>query len=217
MSERDSDAYLACPDYAHRSPPKIKTEQPVQCEVPFPNPRIGAVYLAIEGEDQPRSMLGHCVGRICRYATDCDVHASGRGKIDMIETGAAQGDHPCAPSRQHLENSSIKHVIHEHTYRGLAARERGTLKRQSWLQVAKAMRCASSAIGFIKETAIISLGAEYRNVHLAVLPALPLLNAPTAICFRTGWPKVMRRPSQSRSAPVFARFGSRQASLREVT
>src|SRR5262245_64767105 len=65
---RHDGAYLARADDAYSPAVQIETQQPVEGEIAFAHAGVGAVYLAVERQDQTRRMLGHRIRRVSRDA-----------------------------------------------------------------------------------------------------------------------------------------------------
>ena len=84
--EREPDA--PDPDDPHGLVLEIEAKQPVEREIAFAHPRMGAVGLAVEREDQRQCVFGDGVRRIVGHARDPDPYRCGRGKVDIVEARA---------------------------------------------------------------------------------------------------------------------------------
>ena len=121
-------------DHDHGLVLEVETHQPIKGQVAFANPLVGAMGLPVQGEHQRQGMLGHRGGRVGRHPKHPEVQPARRIQIDVVETGAAQGDAANATGRKGLEHGGGEVVVDEGAYRIGAGRQRGGANIQPRLQ-----------------------------------------------------------------------------------
>ncbi len=142
---------------------EIESHQPVQGEVSFTHPIVGAMDIPVEGEDERKRMLGHGMGRIGRNPGHRDAKVAGGPQIDLVEPGAAKNDQAHAPAGKILENLALALVIDEKTHRFGILRQRGRPGGKPWFQIHQPMPVPG--IGRVEKPLVVGFGAEYRNFH----------------------------------------------------
>src|SRR3546814_4700701 len=112
----------------------------IQREVPLPDPDIRPVQLAVERQDERDGMFGDCFGGIGRHARDGDLQRLSRFEIDMIETGASQGNQSRALAVKRGEYVLIESVVDEGADRTRRSEEH-TSELQSLMRISYAVVC----------------------------------------------------------------------------
>ena len=141
----------------------VESEEAVQGEISVPGTPVGAVYLAVEREHQCHGVFGHGIGRIGRYPDYRDAVLGGGFQIDIVETGATQGDQPDSQIGQTRNRSRIGFVVHKDADRLRALGQHRTVGIQMALVVDHSEPVITPDP--IKRLLIVGLCPEHRYFH----------------------------------------------------
>ncbi len=95
----------------------VKADQPFQRKVGVAGALIGAVNTAVQAHHHAYRVLCHGLRRIGRHAHHLDAQFLGGVQIDVIKTGAAQGENFDAQRRQFFEHFTAAIVVNEEAHR----------------------------------------------------------------------------------------------------
>ena len=127
-------------DHPHGAAVQVEAEQAVEREVAVAHALVGAVDLAVEGQDEGHGMLGDGVRRVGRHAHHPQAERRRRGQVDVVEAGRAQGDQLHAARGERLERNAPELVVDERAdHRGAGPQSgavsddsRGSKNTSSW-------------------------------------------------------------------------------------
>ena len=104
-------------DHAGGAVVHVKTDQPFQREVGVASALISAVNTAVQAHHHAYRVFCHGLRRVGRHAHHLDAQFFGGVQIDVIKTGAAQGEDLDAQCRQFFEHFTAAVVVDEDTHR----------------------------------------------------------------------------------------------------
>jgi len=104
-------ADFAGADYTDNFAGDIESDEAVEREVVFANAVVSAVNFAIEGEKESNGMLSNGVRGISRHADDGHTELAGAVEIDVVESGAAQGEQLDTATRERFEDRGIGTIV----------------------------------------------------------------------------------------------------------
>ncbi len=113
----------------------VKPGQAFQHEVTGPNALVGLVELPVEHQHQAHSVLRHGIGRVSRHASDAEVVLLARPHVNVVKTGATQGDHFHAERGELRHHRGVTGVIHEDADHLEPSRGLDRVQRQRGLNV----------------------------------------------------------------------------------
>ena len=164
--QKDADQAARDPsraDDAGRLAPKVVAQQSVERKIPVARPPVGTVDLAVERQQQSHGMLRHGMRRIGRNAHDRNREACGGTQIDIVETGATQGDQPDSQIGQTRNRRRIGFVVHKDADRLRALGQHRTVGIQMALVVDHSEPVITPDP--IKRLLIVGLCPEHRYFH----------------------------------------------------
>ena len=96
---------------ANRLAHHVEPDQPVQREIMFTNAVIGAIDLAVEGQQQRHGVLGHRMRRIRGHSYDRQLEFPCFGHIHIVEPGTSKCHEFHTHFSQYVQNRGIRAVI----------------------------------------------------------------------------------------------------------
>ena len=163
----DDGADAAGSDHTGGSAVQPVAEQPVEGEVAVADAQVGAVDVAVEGEDQRQRVFGDRRRRVRRHAHDGDVCGRGGGEIDVVVTGAAQRDRPHAGIGEVRHSVGANVVVDEHADGGEPGGQPGGARVEPGLEVLELVAVAAVALG--EGQPVVALGVVHQRAHACAL------------------------------------------------
>ena len=112
---------------------EVEAEQAMELEIALADPVVGAVGLAVQGQDQRDRVLGDGVGRIGRHPADGEARRGGRRDVDVVEAGRAEGEQADAEGGEARDDRRREVVVDEGANRPGLGREGGGLGGEAGL------------------------------------------------------------------------------------
>ena len=166
---------------------EVEPQQVVQREVVVPHPVVGAVDLAVEGEDEGHGVLGDGVGRVARDPHHRHAERGGGREVDVVEAGRPQRDQLDADRAQALERGGAEVVVDEGAHRTVPLGERDGRRRQPRLEEEQVVGMPGLVVGLAQGLDVVGLGAEHGDAHGAHASERPVARTwGSAVRFRAG-------------------------------
>ena len=108
---------LACTHNTHGFAGEVEADESIEREVMFADTVISAVDVAVKREQEADSVFRNSVGRVGGHAHDSEAEFLGSVEIDVVETGAAQGDELHAAFGKFGDTGAIYAVVHKDAHR----------------------------------------------------------------------------------------------------
>lgn len=92
---------------------EVGAHKTVEREVPLPDADVGAVCLAVEGEQQRGGVFGDGLGRVRRHVHYADPQAARGFDVNVVVTGATHGNEAYPRIAQCLDNCGVQPIVHK--------------------------------------------------------------------------------------------------------
>ena len=147
-------------------PWRSKPSRPWSSKLPSRDPVVGAVGLAVEGQDQRDRVLGDGVGRVGGHPADGEARRGGRRDVDVVEAGRAEGEQADAEGGEARDDRRREVVVDEGANRPGPGREGGGVGGEAGL--VEDEHVARGGIGGGQRSDVVGTGREDGDLHRAL-------------------------------------------------